>query len=1614
VSRRVLAFLSTLSLILSIAGPAYAAAPASHDAASDATALRIDPKVQIQEVSAEVVVADQFKDASEGIFLIRLDDEPLATYRGGIVGLTATSTDVTGDRKLDVTDPDSVAYVDYLKASQATFVARMEKAIGHDADVRYTYTNSNNGMAVWLTPDEAGQMMKLPGVAFVQPDFERELQTDTGPGWIGAPSIWGGADCSVPGSCGEGIIVGIIDTGINPSNPSFADLGGDGYDHDNPFGAGNYVGVCDSGEAGTAEIKGYDASFPCNDKLIGAWGYVSVDSANGADSPTDYDGHGSHTASTTAGNFVEATIGGGARSDELIDISGVAPHANIIAYAGCCTGSALTAAIDQAIADGVDVINYSIGSSSASDVWGDFDTVGFLNARQAGVFVATSAGNDGPGDDTLGSPADAPWLTATGASTHSRTWTNEVSFTGGASALPPIDGNGFTDGYGPADIVYAGDFGDALCLAPFAAGTWTNNEIVVCDRGQIARTDKGVNAAAGGAAGLILANTEGDGLSINADAHVIPASHITYPDGLELKAWLATGTGHTASITAGVYVQDPARGDIMAGFSSRGANRAIDIVSPSVSAPGVDIIAAHGQNDAEVWDFISGTSMASPHVAGAGALLTQQHPDWTPAELQSALMLTANTAVLDSDEVTPATPFGMGSGVVVLDNANNAGLVMDETYANYLAADPAASGDPKTLNLGNMANSQCVLACSWERTVTATTAGTWTAAATADGGVVLTVSPTSITLAEDASATITVTADVSGAPSDVWAFGEVTLTATGVPDSHMPVAVQPSTGSLPGLIEIDAPRNAGSTVVTDLTAIEITELTIETFGLAKGEVDEIMLDEDPTNGDPYDNIDDGTVWVKYIDVPAGAQRLVAETFDTTSPDLDLYVGTGTVPGVDTEACFSATGSALEYCSIDNPTAGPWWILVQNWTTSGTTDPVSVSTAVVAGDEGNLLIEGPAQHPSLDPFDIRVLWDDDAMEVGDLFYGAFSLGTSPANAGNVGVIDVDLDRVADDVTKTVDTPVADPGDTVTYTIAVAPNPTPFDLTYEIEDFVPKGLTYMPGSATGGLSLRSDGALTWSGVMEGAGEAFYTITDSDTDAMCDTGFGGYVDLEGVGIFTDPTIEGDTVTYNAFSEQNPFGFYGDEYAGLSFTDDGFLFFGDGDSGATPWTPQTLPDADAPNNVLAALWNDMEIVYDLDLNHGVSLASAGPDVSVIEFDDIYFFGGMAPALDMQVVLYSTVDNTPGFYEAVVAFDNIATAPTEATIGVENATGTAAGVWLNAGDSTGVISDGYQICFDLTPALGDPVVLTYQVMVDEGTEGTVITNEASHGVNQPGANEEVASVDLAIGDVTPPTDGAALWATQVLSSSLTLNWDAATDDVAVTGYGVYQDGAHLADVAGDVTTYDVSGLTPSTDYEYTVKAMDENDNMSDGLMLEVATATDFTDDDFSIFEDDIEWLFSAGITRGCNPPTNDQYCPEDTLTRGQLAAMLTRGLELPASSRDFFTDDDDSEFENDINAVAATGITLGCNPPANTNFCPDDSVTRGEMAAMFDRGLSLPATATDFFTDDDDNIFEDSINRLAEAGITHGCNPPTNDNYCPDDLLTRGQIAAFFRRALG
>ena len=1301
------------------------------------------------------IISEPKRATGEAVYLIRLQDPPLAAYDGGIEGFAPTSAIATGDNKLDVHAPASRAYSRYLRAEQADLISTMESRLGRSVDVLYRYTTANNGLAARMAPEEARLVSVLPGVVFVQRDLERKLLTDNGPGWIGAPDIWHGTNTgSLPGTQGEGVIVGVIDTGINPDNPSFAATGPiDNYTHVNPYPSGYTPGsYCDT----------TDPSF-CNDKLIGAWGYPTV---NGGD-PTDYNGHGSHTASIAAGNAVTATLVAPTTTFTRT-ISGVAPHANIIAYSACCTLSALSAAIDQVITDSVDVVNYSIGSESSSDIWNDFDTVGFLNARDAGIFVAASAGNNGPASETLGTPADAPWLLSTGATTHDRKFLNSlINMSGGNTTAPAdIHGKSITNSYGPALIVHAERVGDGQCLEPFPPETWIGGEIVVCDRGEISRLQKCANVEAGGAGGCVLANTDEHGESINADAHLIPAVHIGDADGDVLRSWLSSGSGHTAIISGTNLDESVSNADIMADFSSRGANRAVpDVIVPSVSAPGVDIIAAYGVGGAVQWSALSGTSMASPHAAGAAALLTALYPEWTPAMVQSALMTSSWTDLLDHDAVTPAIPFAMGSGRIDLTQAAEVGFVMDETTANYLAADPSDGGDPGSLNLPSMANAQCLASCSWTRTISSTMdiPITWTVSTASDDNVTLTVTPAEFQLPSYGTQVIEVTADVSAAGDDIWAFGELTLSPTvamgDTPvDGHLPVAVMPTSDIIPDTVEINTRRSAGSYLMEDLQSIEITDLAITNYGLTQAIQTTELLNEDATNDNPYDNLNDGTTFYMTHDVPAGARRLVAEIIHSDAPDIDLFVGTGATPSEATEVCASTTSASAEYCNVDDPSAGTWWILVQNWAQSPSApDEVTLASAVVPGtDSGNMSVTGPESVAQGELYALRVFWDDSSILSGDRWYGAFDIASDPGETGNVGTVRVDLTRHPDPVVKNAGVMTATYGQTYPYTVTVLPNVTDVDLTYTITDAIPVGLAYVPGtaSATVGSVDVSGNELIWNGTMPGSRE--YAATTSNDDPACAAPFansGAYLDLEAFGIGPNPTISGEG-GYVAFTEGDPINYYGVDYNGMGFTDDGFAIFDFDNYGGYPWSPQLLPDPALPNNVLPAFWHDFEIVYDAAQNYGVSLATSGApggDV-VIEYDDIHLFDGSASVMDFEIIMSRAFDDAPGAYEIIYAYDNISSIPHPTTIGVENVLGTFAATVVNGGDASVTISDGTAICFDWTQP-STPVIITYQVeVVETSCATTTATNVAEHTVDNPGSRPVAIDQHVTLETCTAPS----------------------------------------------------------------------------------------------------------------------------------------------------------------------------------------------------------------------------------------------------------------------
>ncbi|MCA9960148.1 MAG: S8 family serine peptidase, partial [Anaerolineales bacterium] len=776
---------------------------------------------------ANNTVNDELNETA--VYIIQLADSPVASYRGGVDGYAATSPAANGESDLRKSE-STLAYAGYLEGVQSAFAQTLVETLDRPVVVKDTFQYAFNGLAVEMTAREASVVAKLDGVTLVQREQLEEVLTDVGPAWIGADSVWDGSASGVA-TKGEGIVVAILDTGINSTHPSFADIGGDGYDHTNPLGSGVYLGVCDPTN------PDYQPAFDCNDKLIGVHDFIDGD-GNDPNSPEDGDGHGSHTASTVAGNVVTATLY--APTTELTrTISGVAPHANIIAYDVCrngessqgggCPGAALLAAAEQVVVDhmdlldaghptGIATINYSI--SGGNNPYYDAVELAFLAATDAGVFVSASAGNSGP---TAGTVAHlSPWVGTVAASTHNRALLNNLTdMTSDGASLADITGKSFSAGYGPAPIVYAGDYPNAndpggdpgQCMQPYPAGTF-DGEIVICDRGTIARVDKGANVLAGGAGGLVLANAAANGDSLNGDAHYLPAVHITYDDGVVLKAWVDANTNTVATISGTIVDLSASNGDIMASFSSRGPAGALDVLKPDITAPGVDIWAAISNDGDAIPDygFLSGTSMSSPHNAGAVALMTAVHPDWSPQQIKSAMMSTAvNTGLYKEDGATPADPFDLGAGRVDLSMASQAALVLDETTANFTAANPVTGGDPTALNIPSMSNNECEGSCTWTRTVQSTAAYTTTWNATLSGAADIdwSVTPETFTLVPGATQTLTVTAEVGEAISGEWYFGELMLTydAPIVPtsyDIYLPIIKQ-ATGSLQAPAQSNAP-----------------------------------------------------------------------------------------------------------------------------------------------------------------------------------------------------------------------------------------------------------------------------------------------------------------------------------------------------------------------------------------------------------------------------------------------------------------------------------------------------------------------------------------------------------------------------------------------------------------------------------------------------------------------------------------------------------------------------------------------------------------------------------------------------------------------------------------
>ncbi|HET7175040.1 MAG TPA: S8 family serine peptidase [Gammaproteobacteria bacterium] len=633
--------------------------------------LTLNTNGMLRDTRASVAVARTLPTA-DGMqsYIVRFTDAPLAGYRGGVQGLSATNPQVEGRHTLNVASSRSAAYLRYLAGRHTDFLERAGKAVGRSLAPRFTYSYAFNGMALRLTRSEAATLEDLPGVQYVQPD--RAYKPTTGvpiPGtaaytepsraWIGADTVWAKTTFNTGSGSdneGEGIVVADLDTGVNALNSSFAATGLDHYTIPNPLGGTTYLGVCNSNNGTAGQPNTYDPNFApnCNSKLIGAYTYTKygANPSHDPNSPEDSEGHGSHTASTAAGDFTNATSVSGISSP----LSGVAPHANLIVYDVCdptdsCANSASIAAVEQAIQDqstiataagaafkGM-VMNFSIGGSA--DPYTDPVDQAFFSAEQAGIYVSAAGGNSGPqvnNSEGYGPVQHlAPWLATNAAATDDSVFgANTVSISGGTPpAGSPFNGLGTTAGISTAtEIVYAknhpysvSDYNSiqssyttqkysqsgqawatpsgnpttdaAECLFPFkAAEGIPAGAIVVCDRGTVALVDKADNVKQGGAGGVVIVSQSGNALI--AESYDIPGTIVDNSDGTAIETWL--GSSDNSALTATLSGSSLSTcgsscsgiADQVAAFSSRGPNGNVydNILKPDLAAPGVQILAA--------------------------------------------------------------------------------------------------------------------------------------------------------------------------------------------------------------------------------------------------------------------------------------------------------------------------------------------------------------------------------------------------------------------------------------------------------------------------------------------------------------------------------------------------------------------------------------------------------------------------------------------------------------------------------------------------------------------------------------------------------------------------------------------------------------------------------------------------------------------------------------------------------------------------------------------------------------------------------------------------------------------------------------------------------------
>ncbi len=964
--------------------------------------------------------------------------------------------------RLDKTSPLLKAYAQQLGDEQARVLSRA----GPGTQLIYSYRFGLNGFAARMNAGQAQKLKNLPEVQNVWEDEIRPLALQYSPAFLGLFDAGTGLR-SAQALDGDGIIIGVIDSGVAPEHPALQDtrqadrprLCRSSWAETTLLGRWlcrryrrlqdtlvfaepeSWNGECQPGEQFTAT--------DCNNKLIGARWFIDgalesgpVDD-NEFRSARDADGHGTHTATTAAGNRSSASIFG-----TLIGaIEGIAPKARIAVYKACwlrpgdmrasCNTSDLANAIDSAVADGVDIISYSIGSSlrriSAPD------ELALLAAAKAGVVSVVAAGNDGPNLGTIGSPAGAPWVITAAASSRQgkssrealqisappslagKYASKEANFTPALQDRDPIEG----------DLVLADDDDNALpgggtgtssdACQPLINGDAVSGNVLLIQRTGCLFETMVKNAADAGAIAAVVYNNAGEPIIMNGTAGLadIPALMIGQADANLVLAELDAGNTVSVVLDKGFLLTTDDTGNVMASFSARGPAPVADVLKPDVSAPGINILAGFTPDAAnaasgENFAFLSGTSMSTPHVAGVAALLLQAHPDWSPPAVRSALMTTARQDVKAAAGAGDASPFDFGAGHIVPNDAFDPGLVFDVSDDEFDAfscgiESPAVSSarcdaldgaglsfESAMLNQPSISISRLISQRTLRRRVTnvSDAAESYAASVTPPPGMEINVLPAGLALGPGESANFDVTLSYANGPLDLWRFGSLTLSSADH-DIRMPVAVKPT--SISAAAEIRSFGGTGSATV-EVTFGYDGGYAAGVHGLNKALILDGFVDNDPAKTFSFRSGSGVTQHV--ISVPAEQLYLRFSLFDALTDgddDLDMYVY---YCGADGTTCNrigeSGEPTSEEQYSLFRPAAGLYAVLVHGFETDELTGGPGANYQLLGwsvgniDDPGNLSASGPAFVSAGTVADVTVDWS--GLESNAIYLGAISHNT----------------------------------------------------------------------------------------------------------------------------------------------------------------------------------------------------------------------------------------------------------------------------------------------------------------------------------------------------------------------------------------------------------------------------------------------------------------------------------------------------------------------------------------------------------------------------------------------------------------------------------------------